>query len=224
MADLKTRLWETEEWNTLSREDKIDYLFNRGQLDQFNFSLEEGKEFNRRHAGDSSYGCVLCGNKLGTNTISLDDGNIRVLIALSRLTKRALTTFKVKLTSKNIDYLPSFHYSEIIDEIHVMLGETKKPKNERTNPTSYSMLKHWKLIEKEVKGRKSCIDNNNKVSGYWNLSSKGVKFLQDKIALPEELTIYKDEVIKRSSKLKFLSECTVVPYGERQKFRTTNYN
>jgi len=54
---------------------------------------------------------------------------------------------------------------------------------------------------------KSPLDRVRKASGYWKLSTKGIMFVEGRIAIPEYVKVYQNEVIGSGFWTVFMQEC-----------------
>lgn len=61
----------------------------------------------------------------------------------------------------------------------------------------FPKLRYWKLIEHK---QKSANDEGKKDSGYWRITSQGMLFLRDQLAVPEYAHVYNGELLGHSGK------------------------
>jgi len=59
--------------------------------------------------------------------------------------------------------------------------------NKFHNGHDWTLLRHWGLLEEKPK------DNNDKVSGYWRITGKGMDFVFNAIRVPKHITIFNNK-------------------------------
>jgi len=206
--------------------DRIFYLMKFDKFIEYSNSISAYQviKYNEHCvANNINSKCPITGRQLGKSIKNLDDGRLRWLIALMRLTVKELKKHKIKLDSENVHRLPSFHYDDVNDEVTRMLNEEDKPKDERTKVTNGPTSKHFGVIEADYRKRNPIIKGKGKTNGYWYLTKLGIDFLIDRVALPEEVWTLNDQVVWTSKKTKKFKDCKTVSYEERQKYRKTYF-
>ena len=124
-------------------------------------------------------------NKLRTTTNELINvkaatGNTKPPI--ERSLSKSLVLFLYELNKKGGDY----HYNDIREIVKGKYGLTVN---------DYSSTKYWRLLQK-----------SSTANGYWQITERGIAFLQGQLKLSEKVTIQNDQVISANNKFVTVSD------------------
>ena len=93
---------------------------------------------------------------------------------------QTVKVYKVKLTSSMAMMLIGFYKK---GEVWVHAIKELKPVN-----GDYAKLRHWGLLEKKIEN-----DTENKASGYWRITHKGVQFIKGYVTVSEKIRLYNNK-------------------------------
>jgi hypothetical protein len=78
----------------------------------------------------------------------------------------------------------------------------------------FAKLRWWKLVEQQTND-----DETKRDSGLWKVTQLGLDFMQGLVDLPESVTVYDNEVLSVSDKLKSFKECLKEPFDYQEILR-----
>lgn len=210
-----------QEWDSLTRHQQVDLLMADKHYHQVLFS--EVQEWYARHIDEKGFRNPLTDKLVGSQPKSLDGGELHHACAMLRMLKKDLHRLGLTMSDYlNSEVKISYHYKDVWKAITILLGEEDLPESDKTCPTSFNRLKLWEIIDNDKTKVNPLIKGKGKHEGYWYLTNTGIKFLYNKIALQKT-------VISKGGKHKFegdkiyFSDCAIITYEERQKYRTTNF-
>ena len=211
-----------QEWDALTRDQQVDYLMEIKQYNSITF--DQVIEWYNRHLNDEGFRNPLTNKVMGKQPKSLDAGELHHACAMYRMLRKDLD--KLGLTMD--DYLKSYqkisyHYKDVWKVITTLLNEEDLGENDKTCPTSYTVLAHWGIIAKD-KDKINILGNNGKTKfkGYWYLTNEGIMFLHNKLKLQKFMTVKTGKAFL-SGEFIYFRECEIISYDQRLKYRNTNF-
>lgn len=181
--------------------------------------------------------CPTCYKPQGFQHHSLNDGIMEFLWVLVNLSLEDVERIDLNAFGVDLDYMidnefmPSFHYNDnnvngdgrsgVISLIYNKTCDSNGANGRK--PTGYATLKYWGFMKKDDKHRNPLVLGRGKTNGFWLPLRNAFDFILNDKAFPSECWTLNDEVVKWGTKMVTFSECELVEYKERQKFRTTYF-
>lgn len=223
------------EWDKFSKQQKLEWIVDNNLVDDYldQITLKHSRAFIRdrliqkKNNPDLKCKCLSCGTSLGLKPKSLSEGVLEFALVLLQLSIRDLESVDLKAYNLTfdfmLDWMPSFHQQKD----NVNKDGRKGVRNliyEKTgrDPSGYADLVYWDFIEKDWKERNPLVLGRGKTNGFWIPTRKLYNFVYKGLQVPEECTIHDGEVLW-GTKLITFSQYKLLPYADRQKFRTTYF-